>query len=478
MKSQLSLLVLCSLLATSAEAQLLTAPANLARFSGKLATGEADVGVQNYGVNGGYSLWSPQGHANWNVVQSSVQYNPTEWQVYPNAAQGIAQSQSGTGNLVLQSGTNFSANWVGLPYLYFAGTRYKVSAVTDSTHLTVQTTGGGAVSFGSTANDTYYFLTTSATSTCNVNGTAVTWTAGQPFIPFIDLLYINGVLSSVSSYNSPTSITLSSSGGTLTGATCVTYKNINDELSVLRLQGLYGSNEENFAITETPAGTLIQRTYAGSGKYRPILVQDGEAPGGTMQTYISIRPNATLGNDGTMGIGGDTNVGNQTIAIALNHSAVNYWKISAAGTGVAPSLQLRGSDTDVSGGIDMQGAGTLSFTSHSFTNPEFKIFGSGAADYLAVASNAGSPTISANGTDSNVNIKLAPKGAGFVQATGLVLLQGYTVSGLPSCGGSTAPTGSLAYVTDANGPTYNSTLSGGGSSKVLAFCNGSNWQAH
>ena len=62
--------------------------------------------------------------------------------------------------------------------------------------------------------------------------------------------------------------------------------------------------EENFAITETPAGTYIQSTYAGSGKYRPIFIEDGEDPAGTQQVFLSIRPNPTLGSAGTLGIGG------------------------------------------------------------------------------------------------------------------------------------------------------------------------------
>lgn len=439
------LLLLLTLVAPIAYGQTITNQANLARFSAKLNGGEADVGVQTYGVNGGYSLWSPQGHANWNVVQTSVAQNPTEWQVYPNASQGIAQSQSGTNQLVRISGTAFSATWVGLPYIYFAGTQYKVATVSDSSHMTVQTTGGGAVTFGSTVNDTFFFVATIATATCNTSGTAVTWTAGQPFIPFIDLFYVNGV-SYTASYSSQTSITLGSSAGTQTGVTCVTYKNINNELTALRLQGLYGTNEENFTIQETPAGVVIGTQFAGSGKLRPLFV-------------------------------GADNTTDQALEITQNDSNVNYWLMQGAQTGVAPSLACRGSDSTVGCGIDAQGANTTTFTSHSFANTELQIFGNGGSSWLGIGSNGSdNPVMTANGSDSNINVKIQPKGTGMTVSTGPVQVPAYTVSTLPTCNSSSK--GGIAYVTDASAPSYNSTLSGSGAVVTLAMCNGTNWTAH
>ena len=49
----------------------------------------------------------------------------------------------------------------------------------------------------------------------------------------------------------------------------------------------------------------------------------------------------------------------------------------------------------------------------------------------------------------------------------------YTVSTLP-----TGTVGDIAYVTDANSPTYGATLVGGGSTITIAFFNGTNWTAH
>lgn len=50
------------------------------------------------------------------------------------------------------------------------------------------------------------------------------------------------------------------------------------------------------------------------------------------------------------------------------------------------------------------------------------------------------------------------------------------VANLPTC--SAASLGLLYAVSDATSPTYNATLTGGGSVAVPAFCNGANWVAH
>lgn len=362
------------------------------------------------------SSWQSQYHANWNVVQSQVQYNPTEWQVYPNAANGIAQTQSGTNQLVLQSGSAFNTSWAGLPYLYFNGVQYKVASVTDSSHLTVQTTSGGTVSFPSTTNGTYYFVTTSTTSVVNVNGTAVTYVSGQPFVGLYQQVFINGT-AYTATYNSPTSMTLGTSAGTLNNATLEQYNNINNELSVLRLQGLNGANEENFAITERPDGTYLQSLYAGQGQYRPIFFTAGETPAGTMTPMMVMYPNATLGNAGFVALGG--NGTNMALAVNQNANNVNHLLVQGSATGATPSIAARGSDTNVGVGIDVQGANNTTFTSHSFGNTEFQVFGVGGTSWLAAGSSTSdAPTLSANGADANIGVNIFNKGTGQMTVNG------------------------------------------------------------
>ncbi len=401
--------------------------------------------------------WQSQYHANWNVLQTQIANNPTEWQIYTGAAQGVAQSQSGTNQLTLQSGTTFSTGWVGLPYLYFNGVRYKVASVISSSQLTVQTPTGGTVTFGATTNGTYYFVATTTTSVVNVSGTAVTYVSGQPFVSIFDSgqVYINGT-AYAATYNSPTSITLGTSAGTLTGATLNQYANINNELSTLRLQGLNGANEEDVALTLRPDGAWLQTLYAGAGQYRPIFLSVGENPAGTISPLISLYPNATVGNPGQLSLGGTGT--NQAVQINQNSNNVNYLLEQGGATGTGPSIAARGSDSTVGMGFDVQGANNFTFTSHTFGATEFQIFGVGGSSWLAVgSSSSAAPTLSANGAASNISVNIAPKGSGTLQVGGVALL--------PSLTGTTGSIGGSAL---AAGACTSGTVAVSGSTTSMA----------
>ena len=374
-------------------------------------------------MNGAYpqlasygSVWSSQNHPNWNVVQTSKLWNPTEWQIYSNSAQGIAQVIAGTNQVVRVSGTSFNSAWVGQPYFYWGGQGFKVASVTDANHLTVTTTSGGAVSWGVTANDTFHYVVTSVDSVVNVNGTAVTWVSGDYFIPFYDSILVNGT-QYTGTFNSPTYFTIGTNLGTLTGASFKQYKSIANELSNLRLQGLAGADEEDFVITQTPAGTTMISSYAGAGKYRPIWMGTGENPIGSINYQIGMHPASTLGNPGWVTIGGDN--GYQAALFNQDAQNVNYFLVQGGRTGISASLAVRGTDANPGLNFDLQGAGTYNFTSHNFGNSEFKIFGNGGSSYLGVGSSTvDTPIIGALGTSPNISIDVEPKGTGVFQVKG------------------------------------------------------------
>lgn len=80
-----------------------------------------------------------------------------------------------------------------------------------------------------------------------------------------------------------------------------------------------------------------------------------------------------------------------------------------------------------------------------------------------------------DGFVSNFTDALAVASDGGTTFGNVVRLAAKTVATLPTCNSGTE--GSLAYVTDATAATYNATLTGGGSIKIKAFCNGTNWVA-
>ena len=100
------------------------------------------------------------------------------------------------------------------------------------------------------------------------------------------------------------------------------------------------------------------------------------------------------------------------------------------------------------------------------------LLGKGSANYLQIdgAATTVSPTISALGSDTNINLTLTPKGTGSIIASSPIILKSYTVATLP-----TGVEGMRAYVTDATAPTYLGTLTGGGAVKCPVFYNGTAW---
>lgn len=359
------------------------------------------------------SVWGSEFHPNWNVVRTTKLFNPTEWQIYSSAANGIAQVVSGTNQVVRVSGTPFDASWVGKPFFYWEGGGYRVASVTDADHLTVQTTGGGAVSWGASLNGTYYFVLTDAAAICNVSGTSVTWVNGNTFIPSWSglAMTINGTPVTFT-FNSPTSLTLTSGSlGTIANASCYQAISINNELSNIRLQGLAGSNEENFAITFSPDGTRLQSTYAGGGKYRPIWIGTGENPTGTFNPMLAMRPGATLGAPGNISIGGDA--GNQALTVNQNSSNVNHLLMSGGVGGGLTSIAARGADTSVGMAFDLKGANRFAFSSGSFSKPELDIYGSGGDCYSGINSASTENQLLTLG-GPNCNLKLSSGASGVV----------------------------------------------------------------
>lgn len=146
-----------------------------------------------------------------------------------------------------------------------------------------------------------------------------------------------------------------------------------------------------------------------------------------------------------------------------------------------------------SGSIKVQNtAPQLSITnSGSATDAKTWTFEGGAANVLCIraindANNVGNNLICftrsgasltdisyGNATNNNTHTFL---GTGLLSTGGPTLLKKSTVSALPTC--NAGANGYAEVVTDATSPTYNATLTGGGSVTAIALCNGTNWTAH
>jgi hypothetical protein len=134
------------------------------------------------------------------------------------------------------------------------------------------------------------------------------------------------------------------------------------------------------------------------------------ARGGTNTTGL-------ITSSGTGSVSIQTNAGSQTqFNVSHTASAVNYVQVTGAATGVQPTISAQGSDTNIR--LALSSKGTSSVRVISNNGAVFDAIGvSSAANLLnfnnSVASSA--PSISVVGTDTNIDLTLTPKGTGNVR---------------------------------------------------------------
>ena len=180
------------------------------------------------------------------------------------------------------------------------------------------------------------------------------------------------------------------------------------------------------AATDKNGGslTLSAGTATGTGS-SSIAFQTATAQGSTNTTDNAPTTKMTITGAGNVGIGtaspsATLDVGNSSgsaLRVVPVTSEVNYVQINGSATGTNPSISGFGSDTNVGLSFNTQGTGNINLRTGN--NIQAQVFNTASAvDYLTFTGGAtGSPgtvTISAAGTDTNVNIALTPKGSGNV----------------------------------------------------------------
>lgn len=126
-----------------------------------------------------------------------------------------------------------------------------------------------------------------------------------------------------------------------------------------------------------------------------------------------------------------TSAGNIQARIAHTASAVNFVQVTGATTGGPPILSAQGSDTNVPLIITSKGNGAIALRSGGGGATQFRVDSSNSAvNFLQVAghTSGNAPVMSAQGTDTNIDLALTPKG------TGLVRFGTYTAGALTATG--------------------------------------------
>lgn len=271
-------------------------------------------------------------------------------------------------------------------------------------------------------------------------------------------------------------------------------------------RNLSGSGGQNFFAgqnagrgSDVSGNTGNQNTYIGNGSGK------GNTTGGTnVGVGVSTLNTITTGTNnlmagayagaiittatGNTGLGrfsltslisgtNDTAVGLNSMANATGSSntGVGAGTLTFATGNLNTALGLNSGSTVTSGANNVLiGPGVASTTLTTGSNNIYL----GNASNCDGASSSESATFrlcELSGSTSAITASLTA-GQVVITTDGPVQLKAYLVGGLPTCNGGAA--GELAYVTDANAPTYNSILTGSSTTKALALCNGTNWVAH
>lgn len=173
--------------------------------------------------------------------------------------------------------------------------------------------------------------------------------------------------------------------------------------------------------------------------------------------YLQVSGAATGGNVSIAANGTDTNIGTNYVAkgtgqhffysnsspqflVSNTASAVNYLQVAGGATGGGPTITTQGTDTNIAMFFSAKGAGQYFFSSNSST--QFNISNTASAvNYLRVAGAiaTAAPALSAQGSDTNIDLVLTPKGTGVLAfgtyTAGVVAQAGYIT--IKDAGGTT-----------------------------------------
>jgi len=301
-----------------------------------------------------------------------------------------------------------------------AGT-VNLSNGTGVTALTV-TTGGGL--YTSIPTPTITAPTTSggvqATASCNMLlANTPTVTNGGTGYSVNDVLTISGGTFSVAGQLTVTAV----SGGVITAATISAYGTYtalpSNPVSVT------GGTGTSATFTVTWGVRSLNITTAGSGYVeQPTVTISGGGGGSGAAAYATVGSGTVVKSIGsTMSFVTDAN---EILRInGASRNNVNYINVFGQAAGSAPSFSVAGADTNVTFDLFSKGTGSIRARTGTGGATQFQISDTvNAVNYVNVtgAATSGSPTISAQGTDANVDISLTTKGIGNVNVSGPVII--------------------------------------------------------
>jgi hypothetical protein len=191
------------------------------------------------------------------------------------------------------------------------------------------------------------------------------------------------------------------------------------------LAAVGSDTDVTLALAAKAAGAVSLRTNGTAEQFRAAHVASAV-------NYVQAAGAATTAAPALSAQGTDTNIsltisakgtgvldlrtGATVVQLRVAHvaSAVNYIEASGAATGGAPNLAAKGSDTNVGLTLSSQGTGAVQLRTGGTLVALQAIHVASAVNYAQVAGGAtgAGVTVSAQGSDTNVDLALLPKGTG------------------------------------------------------------------
>jgi hypothetical protein len=210
----------------------------------------------------------------------------------------------------------------------------------------------------------------------------------------------------------------------------------------------------------TASGTQVKIFNSGDGA-RTLNLYGGNAGGTLVPTLLSTVGSMQIAASSSASIRFQTNATSNTDGIEqarVSHtaSAVNYVQVTGATTTNAPVISGQGSDTDVGVNIRMKGAAGLRVQNASALDL-FRVTGNSGtvANYLRANASlaASAPSISSDGSDTNISLAIQPKGTGAINlaagSSGVNISNGGTVTAITRTAGGSGYTGLITAAISA-----------------------------
>ena len=364
-----------------------------------LAAGSSGVNISNGGTVTALTV---------TAAGSAYTTIPTPAITAPTTAGGVQAVATATMNAInrtiISGGTGYTLN----DTITVVGGTFTTAAT-----FTVSGVTGGVVNALTAANGgTYSVLPTGTLTTTGGTGTGLTLT--------IDTWGVRGLTIGTAGSGYVEQPTVSFSGGGGSGAAAyatvgagTTFKTVGTSLSF-----------------SGPAGEVLRLNgNAPSGLLTDYMQIDGGVNGVTNGVYLRASGSSAnqaiyVQSKGTSAIGFFTNwVSNasQQLSVAHTASAVNYVQVTGAATSSTPVISAQGSDTGVGLSIMSKNSSIVFYTGNALSNRQFNILHTvSPVNYLQVTGNTtgNAPILSAQGSDTNIDLTLTPKGTGATVANG------------------------------------------------------------